>query len=63
MDERSDVGDGWLEHALARWEWEGGHTAPGAERHAAPGVEKRTATRGREETSQSRRVVHRSDGH
>ena len=43
MDERSKAvaSDGWLERALARWEWEGGHIAPRAERHARPDVENR----------------------
>jgi hypothetical protein len=29
MEDRSDtsISDSWLEHALARWEWEGGHVA------------------------------------
>lgn len=45
MDKRSDTStrDNWLERALARWEWEGGHVAPSEERGAALGGKKRTA--------------------
>jgi hypothetical protein len=51
MGERSKAvaSDGWLERALARWEWEGGHIAPHAERRATPDVENRIQMREKEE--------------
>jgi len=65
MDKRSKAvaGDGWLERALARWEWEGGHVAPRAERHATPDVENRIPMREKEEHVAVTRIIGRSGGH
>jgi len=65
MDERSKAvaSDGWLERALARWEWEGGHIAPRAERHARPDVENRIPLREKEEHVVVTRIIGGSGGH
>lgn len=48
MDKRSDAPtpDNWLECALARWEWEGGHVAFSEEGNAASGGKERIALSG-----------------
>lgn len=55
--------DGWLERALARWEWEGSHIAPRTERYATPDVGNRIPMRENEEHVAVNRVIGGSGGH
>jgi hypothetical protein len=45
MEKRIDTSsnDHWLERALARWEWEGGHVAPRVEENTTSGAKERIA--------------------
>jgi hypothetical protein len=65
MDKRSDtsVSDSGLERALARWEWEGGHVAPSAERHTTSGRKEQIALSQEKERVKIAPSVGKSDRH